>query len=304
MHSASFGPILGPITTLTSLANFRARSLLTPRVTAESPTQRADSPPRPAACSTAAKQPTAAESHVASAAGAAPSGRCSSCVDGSSGMREETVQSAGQTGLSAELPLSADQDVLDAVPLIDVHATAADCLSSGTSRTAAANGLQSGDHPARVPAAQLRRPPQMPGDSARALGLAALLDSPPSTSCKGGTMSSSREEPDQAASDGDAPPGERPALLSGGGSEGDPGRPQQLPPREAVSAGDAKDGLPCNGAGEADALPAARLHQVRNVLFVLRAAESDPQIPFPMPPLKCNSAPNISSCIAMTSVPS
>ncbi|KAK9914785.1 hypothetical protein WJX75_000514 [Coccomyxa subellipsoidea] len=31
MHSASFGPILGPITTLTSLANFKARSLPTPR---------------------------------------------------------------------------------------------------------------------------------------------------------------------------------------------------------------------------------------------------------------------------------
>ncbi|CAL8468284.1 g7824 [Coccomyxa elongata] len=267
MHSASFGPILGPITTLTSLANFKARSLLTPRVTAESPTQRAESPPRPTACSTAPKQPTAEESHVASAAGAAPSGRCGSCVDGSNGMRAETVQSTGQTGVSAELPHSDDQDVSDAAPLIDSHATAADrnvaALQSSSSRTAAANGLPSGDPPARAAAAQLRRPPQLPGDYA--LGLAALLDSPPSTSRAGGTMSahgSSREEPDQAAPDGDAPPGEGPAMLSGGGSEGDSGGPQQLPPREAVSAGDAKDGLPCNGVRETDALPPARLHQV------------------------------------------
>ncbi|BDA43769.1 probable SKP1-like protein 21 at N-terminal half [Coccomyxa sp. Obi] len=209
MHSASFGPILGPITTLTSLANFKARSLLSPRVTAQSPTRRADSPIRPAACSTAPKQPTTVDSYI---------------------------------GNTAD------------------RSTAA--VESSNSSTVAANGLPSGrpgarQTPAGAAAAQLRRNPLLPGDPGRALGLAALLGSPPNTSRAGDTMSahgSSREEPDQAAPDR--------GLLSGDGSVGDSGGPHQLPAGEDVSAGDAKDGLPCNGIGKAEALPLPTLHQV------------------------------------------
>lgn len=274
MHSASFGPILGPITTLTSLANFKARSLLTPRVTAESPSRRADSPSTPAACSTAAKQSMPADSHVVNGSDTAPADRCGNYVGGGSATsRAEATQSAVQTGvLQAELAHFDDQDVSDAVLLMEADATATDCKTaaseSSSSSTAAANGLPSGDPQTRAAAAQLRRPPKILGDPTRSLGLAALLDSSPGTSCAGGTMSahgSSREAPDRAAPGGVAPPGEGHVMLSSGGSEGDAAGPQQLPAGEAVSAGNEMDGFhQCDGVQEGEALPPPRLHQVEN----------------------------------------
>ena len=249
MQSASFGPILGPITTLTSLANFKARSHLTPRVTAESSTRHADSPPRPAACSTTAKQPIAA--------GAPLTDWCGTCENGDAGRSAEVAQTSGQKGVpQEEQQLSKDQGVPGAVSPIESAATAADrnaaAVESRISSMAKANVLPSGDPPT-----QLLRP----GDSAPPVGLAALLDGPPRTSRAGDAMSahgSSRAQAGQAGPDGGAPPSGGHAMPSGGGSGG----LQQLPARKTVSAGDIKSGLPCNGVREAEPVHPVRLQQV------------------------------------------
>ncbi len=96
MHSASFGPILGPITTLTSLANFKARSLPTPRAAADSPD---DSPPQPPAGSAQSRAPAA----PANVAAATNGGHDISKSNGNSGKDAAAQQSSQKQSAATQV---------------------------------------------------------------------------------------------------------------------------------------------------------------------------------------------------------
>lgn len=97
MHSASFGPILGPITTLTSLANFKARSLPTPRDAGDSPARVDTAAPPPAAGSAESRAPTPRDDAMMPLATAAAAGKGGSRSNGGSRKDADAALSTAQT---------------------------------------------------------------------------------------------------------------------------------------------------------------------------------------------------------------
>lgn len=209
MHSASFGPILGPITTLTSLANFKARSLPTPRANAEAepaacsnevpaePDSTAgpeESPTGEAPVSRAANNRMAASKHAEEAAAA----QLEASVLQQSGSAHEESGSARSRGLSrSSLPNCDASGAGDAAPLAAASAqrafgaTAAGSEeqpdggskpASGSVQATASQVPQVGSGTGEA-SAQLRfvREASCAGGSASARGLAALLNGLPTT---------------------------------------------------------------------------------------------------------------------------